>query len=355
MGAGALKARLLSWGRIHIPPGALPPFSLSLSTAGPGAGSISVFLEVRGSLVRLDAVRVRGAIRDCSLKPNKRRCRDPPVLERKTGKFRLIRGGAVLAGDVKVVPPGLHAPRQAFISIHNVCRYRCAFCALPHIPRKPRTPLDRWLEIVLDAVSRKRVDAIALTTGIPASPAAASLELARFVRSLRASLPEIPIGVEPYTTSRKDIEMLYSAGATELKLNIQCATERLMKRICPGLDWKGVWRALEVGTATFGKNRVCSNLILGLGETDQEVTEAAERLAGMGALVNLRPLRINPLNIRPLRNALGREPAPVPAQRILRLAAVQKGIFSEHSLRPSLFRTMCHRCTACELEPFRDV
>ena len=371
MGEGLLKARLLSCGAVLVPPGAVPQFSLSASSAGPGAGSLSIFLELGGSRVRLEALRS-----SCALEMAEGRKeveapagrggrggggseelagREPPALEREGGRLRLVLGGEVLAESVRVAHPGLHAPRQAFINLRDSCIFNCAFCALPRLPPRPRPSAERWLELVSGAVERGRVDAVAVTSGVWGSAHESALEMADFVRRVRAALPDTPVGVEPYTTSVGDIEALWSAGATELKLNIQCATGELMKRVCPGLDWRGVWRALEAGVEVFGRNRVCSNLILGLGESDEEALDAARELAGMGVLVNLRPLRTNALNLEPLTGALGRRPRPVSASSLLRLAMAQKRIFKKHSLDPGRFRTMCHRCTACELAPFRDV
>ncbi len=190
---------------------------------------------------------------------------------------------------------------------------------------------------------------------MPSSPAKACRDLSRLVRSIRRDFPDVPIGVEPYTVDEHDLRLLKKAGATELKLNIQCATPALLGRVCPGLDWAGIMKNLEAGVRLFGPNRVCSNLILGLGETDRQALRTAETLAAMGVAANLRPLRVNALNSGPLGRALGKGHRPPGAARMLRLAAAQKGIFSKYGLDPSAFRTMCHRCTACDIEPFADI
>ncbi|MGQ9582750.1 MAG: radical SAM protein [Thermoplasmatota archaeon] len=369
MERGELKARLLSAGEILIPAPATLPALLTRSSAGPGAGCLSVFLDIRGCLVRLEAVRTGGAGRAWGAgreqkpqgpgrSPGRAASAPParrPRIEPCGGGYALVwASGSALSG-VRVVPGNLHAPRQAFINLHNECRFRCAFCALPRLPRRPWPGMDGWLRIISGAVQRGRVDAVAITTGVPHGVSGAVGDVAELARRVRSAFPELPIGVEPYATSPRDIRRLKSSGATELKLNIQCATEELMERVCPGLDWGGIWAALEAGVEVFGRNRVCSNLILGLGESDREALAAAERLARIGALVNLRPLRVSPWNTEPLREALGRAPRTPSPPRLLRLALAQKKIFQRHSLDPSVFRTMCHRCTACELAPFRDI
>lgn len=337
------KASILSFGRILVPRGMKLPVPLSRSSAGPGGGAASLFFRMGESILRLEVVREAGG-------------RDGPCLAlRETdGRFDIMKGGRVLARDVRPQNAGFHAPGQAFINLHDRCRFRCAFCTLPVSPGKG-LPARRWAAIIKGALAQGRVDAVALTTGVPSSPSKACRDLAGLVRSIGRDFPAVPIGVEPYTVDERDLRLLRRAGATELKLNVQCATAGLMERVCPGLDREGILQNLAAGVRLFGRGRVCSNLIVGLGETDEEVLETVRELAASGVAVNLRPLRLNAQNRGPLEKALGKEPETPRASRLLGLASAQKRIFSEHGLDPSLFQTMCHRCTACDLEPFRDI
>ncbi len=337
--ARSRKAELLSRGRILVPHGIKLPVLLSRSSAGPGGGQTSLFLGVGESVLRLEVVREGAA---------------PLRLRQTPAGFDVIQGKRTVAMDVKLLNAGFHAPGQAFINIHDGCRFECAFCTLPVLQGKG-LPLRRWEELIKGALRSGRADAVALTTGVPDSPSKACRDMARLVRAIRREFPQTPIGVEPYTVDAADLRHLKRAGADELKLNIQCATEELMARICPGLDWCGILKNLEEGAGMFGRGRVCSNLLIGLGETDAEVLSTTERLATMGVAVNLRPVKVNALNLGPLTKALGGRPRPPGPARLMRLARAQKKIFLRHRLDPSAFRTMCHRCTACDVEPFRDI
>jgi len=337
------KASILSSGRILVPRGLKLPVPLSRSSAGPGGSGVSLFFQLGESILRLEVAREAENGRRAGL-----------WLREKAGRFDIMKGGRILARNVRLRNAGFHAPGQAFINLHDRCRFACAFCTLPVSPGKG-LPAERWAALIKGALSAGKVDAVALTTGVPDSPSGACRDLARLVRSIRRDFPNVPIGVEPYTIEERDIFLLKRAGATELKLNVQCASQGLMERVCPGLDRDGILRNLAAGVRLFGKGRVCSNLLVGLGETDREALRTVEELAAMGVAVNLRPLRLNALNRIPLGNALGKEPRPPDASRLLRLAAAQKKIFSKHGLDPSSFRTMCHRCTACDIEPFCDV
>ena len=333
-----LKAELLAIGRILIPAGLRLPVPLSRNSAGPGAGGLSLFLRIGPSLVRLEAVR---------------RGKAPLVLRERHGRFEILRNGRPVAADVKPVHAGFHAPGQAFVNLHGRCRYHCAFCTLADPPRGTISP-ERWASLIKQALRAQRVDAVAITTGVPATPSSACRDVARLVASIRSEFPHVPIGVEPYTTRPADLRLLRKAGACELKLNVQCASRSLFDKVCPGLDWDGIWENLRAGVKLFGRGKVCSNIILGLGETDDEVLEAVERLAVLGVAADLRPLKLGPGNEEALARALGQKPRRPGRARLEKLCAAQARLFRKHGIDPSLFRTMCHRCTACDLEPFRD-
>jgi hypothetical protein len=340
---GARKAGLLSAGRLLVPRGVKLPVPLSRSSAGPGGSATSIFLRIGESLLRLEVVR-----------EPRRGGRPELVLREAGGRYDIVRGRRLLARDVKPINAGFHAPGQAFINLHDRCRFTCAFCALPVSPGKG-IPSERWAALIKSALVAGKAGAVALTTGVPSSPEKACRDLARLARSIRRDFPDVPIGVEPYTVDGDDLRRLRRAGATELKLNVQCATDGIMARVCPGLDRPGILRNLAAGVRLFGRGRVCSNLIVGLGESDRDVLRTVRDLAAMGVAVNLHPLRLNALNSGPLAKALGKKPRPPSASRMLRLARAQKKLFSECGIDPSSFRTMCHRCTACDLEPFRDI
>ena len=104
----------------------------------------------------------------------------------------------------------------------------------------------------------------------------------------------------------------------------------------------------------FGRNKVCSNIIFGLGETDETVLNGVRALAGMGAVATLRAIRVSALNRGDLDRTLGKL-RPVTAGRMLNLAREQKTILQDHGLSPLGFKTMCHACLACDIVPFWDV
>jgi biotin synthase-related radical SAM superfamily protein len=113
----------------------------------------------------------------------------------------------------------------------------------------------------------------------------------------------------------------------------------------PGLDYETIWKALRDSVKLFGKGNVHSNVIFGLGETDEELEKCVEDLASAGIVPVLRPL--NPVA------ELASAPRPT-AERILRVCEIHEKALRRHGLDTRKARTMCTACTGCDLVPGRD-
>jgi biotin synthase-related radical SAM superfamily protein len=173
------------------------------------------------------------------------------------------------------------------------------------------------------------------------------------VSGLTSDLPDLPIGVEPNATNVLDLKRLKGAGASELKINVQSANREIFESVCPNLDYDLIWQMLEEGPGIFGENRVCSNVLVGLGESDVAVLDTCRRLARIGVLANLRVLRVGDHN-RPRLETLV-DLNPVSPDRMLGLASSIAGIFKLHGLDPGNFRTMCFACGCCDITPGSDL
>lgn len=317
-----LKARLLEAGAIRVVGEPLSEVYIGRSTAGPGAGGGgSVFFAIGGRRVRL------------SLDPR------APLELRHPGEGRAeieVAGGR---WEGRLEPVALHCPRQAYITLSERCIYRCRYCMVPRIGGRIK-PLEQIVRRV-DGV-RDRIDAIAITSGVAESIEKDEQRSCDLV-SLLAPLG-LPMGVSIYprmeTPSR-----LKELGVEEVKFNLETASERLFKDMCPDLDRPSIWAVLERSVGIFGENRVFSNVIVGLGETDAEMEETIERLADAGVIPVLRPL--NPVSSLPscLRPS---------AERLLGLCRMEERILGRAGLNTKVAKTMCIACTGCDLVPGRD-
>jgi len=334
------KAELLAGGPVRIPSDFRLPFFPSRSTAGPGAGSTSIVFSFGNTRAK---------------KPISRESGEFELVE-KEGQLSLFRGGKEFIKRIELVPTLLHAPFQAFVNIDHACIYGCRFCSSPRLGQDITKNLtdDKILQMVEDASKKEGFESVALTSAVAQSPELTIRRMVGLVARIRDAIPDVPIGVEPYATRPDEIDSLKEAGADEIKLNIESFDRDIFEKVCPERDYDLILHSINHACETFGRNRVCSNIIFGLGETDENVLEGTAVLGNMGSVATLRALRRSEHNIASLEEALG-PLKPASAERMLFLAKEQKKIFRRYDLSPLLFKTMCHRCLGCDLVPFIDV
>lgn len=317
----ALKARLLSEGTARLE-GEPAEGHVSASTAGPGAGGPgSVFFSREGKRVRL-ALDSKSSIR---------------ILHRGAGEAVLVADGREIDGRLE--PIALHCPRQAYLTVSSGCIFSCRYCEVPNHPPR-RKSVDEIVAMVEGVADR--IDAISLTSGVMGSVEEEEEYVLGVVR--RLSGIGIPLGVSIFPTE-KTAERLFRLGVAEVKFNVETATDALFERMCPGLSRETIWQALEQSVPLFGKDHVFSNLIIGLGETDEEVAECIHALTGRGVI----PV------IRPLSPSAGCKDYRRPSkERILGIYRVHREALREAGLDPGAAITMCVACTGCDLVPGRD-
>ncbi len=334
------KAELLAGGPVLLPRDFKPPFPPSRSTAGPGAGHPEMVFSFGGTRAKKAISRDSGDF----------------LLRDSGGTLSIMREGKPFIKEVELQPTLLHAPFQAFINVDSRCAYRCVFCGShrlePHATKNLTD--DRIVDMAVNASKERGFTGVALTSGVARSPADTTLRLARLIERIRGALPETSIGVEPYVTLPNQVDTLLEAGADEIKMNIESFDRDLFGEICPDRDYDVILHGISHACEVFGRNKVCSNIIFGLGETDETILNGVTVLADMGAVATLRAIRVNELNIADLDRVLG-DMQPVTADRMLSLARGQKRILQGHGLSPLGFKTMCHACLACDIVPFWDV
>lgn len=316
-----LKARLLSVGDVQVS-GVSADEYIARSRAGPGAGKGgSVFFSHDGRRVRLGIAET-----------------SPVILVHKGG------GDAVLTVDGEeyhgvLERPGLHCPRQAYITVTGSCIFSCLYCNVPRLSGQRKT-LDE-IELLVESVLPD-IDAISLTSGVLTDIDEEEQYTLAVVLRLRHF--HLPIGVSIFPT--KDTpRRLFDAGVVEVKFNLETATPALFTTMCPGLDREGVRDALRTSVSLFGRDHVFSNIILGLGETDEEMAACIEELCSDGIIPIIRPFSPG--------GELAERKRPGP-DRLLRIFTVLDDALTRHGLNPEHALTMCPACTGCDLIPGRD-
>jgi lipoate synthase len=334
------KAILLSGGPLKVGHEFRPPFPVSRSTAGPGAGSTGIVLSFGHTRVKKAISTERGEFELVG---------EGPV-------YAILHNGAPFLEGVEVRPTLAHAPEQAFYNLGTECIYNCKFCTSPRLDKKITKGLDpdKVVALILKASERPDLKAVALTSAVVKDPQSTVDQLAYVIAKVRQKLPVIPIGVEPYIDRLDQVDQLKEAGADEIKLNIETYDKDIFQKVCGEQDFDWIMKVIEHAVKVFGRGKVTSNIIVGMGESDQNVLDGVEALARLGCVASLRPLRLNDMNRGPMTEAVGAlEPAS--PERLLTLAREHKRILREQGLSSLSLHTMCHECRCCDIVPFRDL
>ncbi len=324
-----IKALLIAEGGVDIDERLLG--RVTTPASGPGAG-------LKSWLVRFGNHRVRLGVKHGS--------RYKATLE---GDEVVIREGEreIIRGYLEDALA--HCPEQAFITVSERCIFDCKYCPVPLLGGDIKSTNDVIKiieEIERTPTLRSQLKAISLTTGVEESAEEEVKRIAQVVRAVRRF--NVPIGVEVYPTADSN-RLLKEAGANEIKYNVETVDRRIFKRVCPGLSIDAICAALSDAVQLFGKNHVFTNILIGLGESDETVIAGMEKLARLGVISSLRAVVEHPLRAEQTEM---RRPS---AERLLRLARKEREILDKHGLRADFAETMCAACTGCDLIPHRDV
>ncbi len=323
-----IKAELLAEGKVDVEPSLLP--RPSRSTAGPGTGLRSIFFKSGGHRVRLE------------IDPG-----SPLKMVRHNGDVMIMKDNRELARG-EIDPVVAHCPEQTYITISERCSYDCKFCSVPKFQGKIKT-LEEVLEIVERANKSGTLKVISFTSGVATTPENEIDRVVNYVHAVKKY--HVPIGVAVSPTADSS-QRLKAAGVTEVKYNVETMDRDIFERVCTGRKGHSIdfiLASLRGAVKVFGKNRVSSNIIIGLGETDDCVRRGVEYLAAMGVIAVLRPITISPYR-------MGEISAERPdAKRLLKLTKMTRDILKKYDLDVEVSETMCLQCTGCDLTPVRDL
>ena len=189
-------------------------------------GSVDILWHGRGGQGAFTASRILGAA----------------YVSGEGGKLSLTHRGEPFLDEVEIKPVVRHCPEQAFFDLDPRCGFHCAFCSSPVLDPSEDKHLstESIMAMLKESTDQYEVKAVSFTRGVVGSVDETVDRFVDVVRATRAAYPDMPIGVEPYVSSREHVQRLKDAGSDEIKLNLQCSTPELFARICPDLDYDGI-------------------------------------------------------------------------------------------------------------------
>lgn len=189
---------------------------------------------------------------------------------------------------------------------------RCRFCAMDEPSRHPGATLavrsaSDLAEVAEAAVRLDGARQMVLIAGPSPGPSEdqsqdqsqgpdrSALHLARCVRAVTAAVPGLPVQVqiEP-PGDLMSISALRRAGAAAIGVSVDSLDDEVRKHWMPGrstVPLSRYWAAWDEAVRVFGRDRVFTSLVLGLGESPDELVDAARLLIERGVHPFVVPLR----------------------------------------------------------------
>ena len=174
-----------------------------------------------------------------------------------------------------------HDSAAAFLILGAACTRACRFCAIPHAahPAPPDPGEPARLAAAAAALGLRHVVVTSVTRDdLPDGGAA---HFAATVREIRARLPDatVEVLIPDFQGDGGALELVLAAKPDILNHNLE-TVERLQPSVRPQADYR---RSLSVLRQAAGAGaRAKSGLMLGLGETDAEISSALRDLRAAG-------------------------------------------------------------------------
>lgn len=242
-----------------------------------------------------------------------------------------------------------HAPEQLFFLLYKNCANACLFCPITYHTDNSHYCWEKMKQRILENL-QFNIRSISITTSCPPDKKQDDIvdEMIDITKKIRKLIgKDISIGASLKTPSKDHLLRLKESGVSEMRLNLETYNFQLANSLMPKKNIHKILQSIEDAVEIFGKEKVSSNIIIGLGETDDDILQGVNVLSEIGALSTLYPY--DPIG---LSNERFKRPS---AERIFNLAIEHKRIFKKYNLNPLGAKTMCCTCAASHLYPGRDI
>jgi biotin synthase len=241
-------------------------------------------------------------------------------------KIRVSLGSAIVLGLLKGKLDA--APTTAYLMTYRrgKCTANCAFCPQARGSHGRADMLSRvsWpvfptgyvLKGIEAAVKDGRIRRVCLQA---LNYPEVFRHLLAFVKAIYLHA-KVPISVSCQPLKRENMQRLAEAGAERMGISLDAATEELFDKVKGRFVggpyvWEKQFKLLSEAVEIFGKGKVTTHLIVGLGETEREMVETVQKCVDMGVLPAL--FAFTPISGTALEN---NPQPPVPVYRRVQLA-----------------------------------
>jgi radical SAM protein (TIGR04043 family) len=227
---------------------------------------------------------------------------------------------------------------------------RCRFCAIEESLRSGATVAAKTpaqlAEVAEAAVRLDGVRQMVMTTGTTAGPDRGASNLVRCVRAVLAAVPGLPVQVQIEPPADLGVlTELHEAGVTSVGIHVESLDDEVRREWMPGkgsvpmVEYEAAW---DEAVRVFGRNRVSTYLLIGLGEDADALVDGAARLIDRGVYPFVVPFR-------PMPGTLARRdgrPAPDRAV-VLDVTARVGALLRAAGMTGEDQRAGCAACGAC--------
>lgn len=192
------------------------------------------------------------------------------------------------------------SPTTVYLMTHrrSKCAANCGFCPQARESRSRSNMLSRvsWpayhLQIVIDRIAQSFLEGKVKRVCVQALNYNGVFADLRAIVNLIHKKSRIPISVSCQPLRKENILNLFLNGVERIGIPLDAATEEIFTKIKGAsvggpYNWKRQFRLLREAVEIFGKGKVSTHLIVGLGETEEEMVRTIQKCVDISVLPGL--------------------------------------------------------------------
>ncbi len=223
-------------------------------------------------------------------------------MKTKISDIRVSLGTAISLGLKNGYMPA--PPTTAYLMLGEECLNNCAFCTQAkgadssgNLLSRVTWPLFSFDRVLATLKEFGKVKFERICIQCLNDPSAMS-DLDRIVRELRKAAP-LPISISVGPIGRNRLELLKEAGVERVGIAIDGGSPEVFEIVKGSYvgnphSYEGTWEAMAVAVEVFGKGKVSTHIIVGMGETDRNIADTLIRACETGvspSLFSYTPMR----------------------------------------------------------------